>query len=93
MGGHFKMISSEGILRGRCIASKVGRWVGGQKVLFELYALVAVYKYVYIVQNCYTYIICCCYGHEHFDDLDPPPFQEQMAKEKIIQGFQYCGIK
>ena len=29
----------------KCIASKVGGWIGGQNILFELYALVgAVYK-------------------------------------------------
>ena len=49
MGSHFKMIPSQGIPGlsakvGKCIASKVEGWVGGQKILLELYdALVAVY--------------------------------------------------
>ena len=31
------------------IVSKVEGWVGGQKIIFELYALVAVYRYVDIL--------------------------------------------
>ena len=31
------------------IVSKAAGWVGGQKIIFELYALVAVYRYVDIL--------------------------------------------
>ena len=60
-GCHFKLsparASSANLLKWeKCIASKVGRWIGGQKIILELYALVAVYKYVHIVCHCYIII-------------------------------------
>ena len=78
------------------IASKVGGWVGGQTIMFELYG--AVHKYVHIVHHSYK-SYAAAMGVKILTSLPPPlpptppsPFiQEQMTKEKIIQRFQcFC---
>ena len=48
-------------------------WIGGQKYFSEIYALVAVYKYIHCSSLLY-YIICCCYERDHLDNMTKPPF-------------------
>ena len=52
-------------MRQECVASKVEGWVGGTKIVFELYVLVAVYKYIHIISDCYIIFTCCRHENEH----------------------------
>ena len=74
-------------------ANKVCAWVGVCEGGGGGVKLVVVYKYVYFLLLLYyiTHMLRG-YGYEHFDNMTLFPFQEQIAKEKIIQCFQYSEI-